>query len=87
MTTLTEPTVTTNDETRRPRFISRYSPQYTSWAVYEYKDASFTWVQRGATQATAEALALFLNATVPDTMHQWAVRRMLAPISDLNIRN
>jgi hypothetical protein len=82
--TLEEPII--EDIIPEQRFVAKESHGYHGWGVWERRDESFTWAANGTTQEVAEALALFLNAVVPDTMHQWAVRRMLMPVSEVQVR-
>ena len=68
-----------------PRFTARHSVRYGGWGVFERLDDSYTWARRGATEATAKHLAAVLNAAVPREMHQWPLRRMLAPTAHPDI--
>jgi hypothetical protein len=65
------------------RFVAFHSIKYQGYGVWEKRDDSYVWAKFNATKETAEALAKWLNATIPNEMHAWAVAEMLFPVSDL----
>jgi hypothetical protein len=73
----------------RRRFIEQHSDGYAGHGVWDRRDQSYVWVRRGASEATARAVARVLEVLVPAgdlaALSAGGLREVLAPVSDHRI--